>query len=275
MKLIHLSDIHLTIPGEPMAGLDPYARLDLALAHINNHHADAARVIITGDLTHWGEPEAYAGLKDAVSGLSIDVRLLMGNHDNRANLLAAFPDLPQDVSGHVNYAETVDGCRLIYLDTTAPRTHAGHFDANSCAWLDAELREATHARIFMHHNPMPLGLPAVDKIALVSKDRSGFKAVIEAHRSKIGHIHFGHVHMATHGTYAGVPFASVPSTCMQSIPDMAETDLLKGAALPPAYHVINTQGTDTTILPNPFAWDGPVNSTGTAWEDWAKPVAAQ
>jgi hypothetical protein len=42
----------------------------------------------------------------------------------------------------------------------------------------------------------------------------------------------------------------------------------------PAYFVLLIQGEDTIIHQIPFAWDGPVLTAGTEWEDWAKPVEA-
>ena len=68
MKLIHISDIHLTLPGEEMGGLDPHVRFARALADVAENHPDAARIIITGDLAHWGEEGAYEALKAAVAG---------------------------------------------------------------------------------------------------------------------------------------------------------------------------------------------------------------
>ncbi|MBW4706777.1 metallophosphoesterase [Roseobacter sp. YSTF-M11] len=275
MKLIHMSDIHLTVPGEQMGGLDPHARFAQALAHVETHHGDATRLIITGDLTHWGEPRAFDALKDAIDAFVVPVRLMIGNHDDRAAFQNAFPEYPKDPSGYVNHFEEVDGLRLIYLDTCAPRTHAGHFGADRCDWLAGALEGADRARLFLHHNPMTLGLPAEDKIALVPEDRSGFRAVLEAHRDRIEYIHFGHVHAPIHGTYCRIPFASVPSTGNQSIPDLRETEMLTGGPLPPAYFVIVIDAGATTIHQIPFAWDGPVHKTGTAWDDWAKPVAAE
>ncbi len=275
MKLVHLSDIHLTVPGEEMGGLDPHARFAKALGHIEQHHADAHRVIVTGDLTHWGEPEAYAALREALGKTDLTVRLMIGNHDDRATFLDTFADHPRDVSGYINHSEDIGDLRLIYLDSCGPRTHAGHFGSDRCAWLDAQLAGATRARIFMHHNPMILGLPAEDKIALIPEDRPGFADLIARYRDRIDYLHFGHVHAPIHGTYCGIPFASVPSTGNQSIPDLKETEMLTGGPLPPAYFVLLIEGGATTIHQIPFAWDGPVHQTGTAWEDWAKPVAAQ
>lgn len=275
MKLIHISDIHLTVPGERMGGLNPHRRFAQALEDVAADHSDAARIIITGDLTHWGEAGAYASLREMLEDVAIPVRLLIGNHDDRGAFLEAFPEQGRDAHGYVNHAEDLEGTRLIYLDSCAPKTHAGHFGAERCAWLAEQLEGAAQARLFLHHNPMTLGLPAEDQIALVPEDRGRFREVIEAYRGRIDYIHFGHVHAPIHGMYCGIPFASVPSTGNQSIPDMEEKVLLKGGPLPPAYYVILAQGRDTVIHQIPYTWDGPVMTAGTAWDDWAKPVAAE
>ncbi len=276
MKLIHVSDIHLTIPGEEMGGLDPHARFDLALTHIARNHSDAARIIITGDLTHWGEREAYVALRQALDAQPLPVRLMIGNHDARDTFCDVFDGHPQDANGYINHFEDLAGERLIYLDSVNPRTHAGHFGTDRLDWLIATLADCKRARIFMHHNPFSLGLPAEDKIALVAADQPGFHDVLQKNANKIAHLHFGHVHATISGSFAGIPFTCVPSTGNQSIPDMTEPELLKGGPLPPAYNVLLIDGENTIIHQIPFAWDGPVASAGTDWEDWAKPdVAAQ
>lgn len=275
MKLVHISDIHLTVPGERMGGLNPHRRFVQALDDVRAKHRDAARIIITGDLTHWGEPAAYATLVDALTDLPCPVRLLIGNHDDHAAFLAAFPDHPTDASGFINHAETVDGTRLIYLDTTAPRTHAGHFCEKRRYWLESELKNCARARLFMHHNAMALGLPAEDKIALVPEDRAALADLLTTYRDRIDYIHFGHVHAPVHGTWCGIPFASVRSTGIQSLPDLTEQDVLQGAPMAPSYAVILSEDGGTIIHDIPFTWDGPVFSAGTEWEDWAKPVAAE
>ena len=258
-----------------MGGLNPHRRFAQALDDVRAQHSDAARIIITGDLTHWGEPAAYATLVDALTDVPCPVRLLIGNHDDRAAFLGAFPDHPKDPSGFINHAETVDDTRLIYLDTTAPRTHAGHFCAARRDWLESELNDCTNARLFMHHNAMPLGLPAEDKIALVPEDRARLAELLSTYRDRIAYIHFGHVHAPVHGTWCGISFASVRSTGNQSLPDLTEQELLQGAPMAPSYAVILVDDTGTIIHDIPFTWDGPVFSSGTSWDDWAKPVAAE
>ena len=276
MKIIHISDIHFTVPGEPMGGLNPHARFARALADVAKNHPDAARIIVTGDLAHWGEQAAYEALQHALEEVTIPVRLMIGNHDNREIFLSVFEGHPVDEHGFVNYAETVDGVRFIYLDSVGEKTHAGHFCAKRRAWLQQELETCNRARIFLHHNPMVVKLPAEDRIALVPEDRAPFRDLVETYASRIDYIHFGHVHAPIHGTFAGVQFASVPSTGNQSIPDLNETDLLQGAPMDPAYFVVLIEGDDTTIHQIPFAWEGPIRTAGTEWDDWAKPdVAAE
>ncbi|MBZ8119898.1 metallophosphoesterase [Roseovarius sp. LXJ103] len=275
MKLVHISDLHLTLPGERMGGVDPHQRFAQALAHVLAHHSDATRIIITGDLTHWGEPGAYAALRDVLTDLPCPVRLLIGNHDDRAAFLSAFPDHPKDAHGFINYAETVDTIRLIYLDTTAPRTHAGHFCAVRRDWLAAELESHDRTRLFVHHNIMPIALPATDKIALVPRDRTPLADLLDQYRDRIDYVHFGHVHTPVHGTYCDIPFASVRSTVNQSLPDFSERDLLQSAPMAPSYSVILADATGTLIHDIPFAWDGPVFTAGTDWEEWAKPLVVE
>ncbi|MGE4527742.1 MAG: hypothetical protein AB7D00_05185, partial [Rhodospirillaceae bacterium] len=43
MKILHLTDLHLTADGAPLYGLSPTERLSTVLAHALGHHADADR----------------------------------------------------------------------------------------------------------------------------------------------------------------------------------------------------------------------------------------
>ena len=55
MKFIHLTDTHVISGNQTLYGASPLNRLELAVDSINAEHDDAEYVIITGDLTHWGE----------------------------------------------------------------------------------------------------------------------------------------------------------------------------------------------------------------------------
>lgn len=78
---------------------------------------DASFVVVTGDLSHWGEARAYAALAEELSRLRMPVRLLIGNHDDRSLFREIFAEEASDGDGHVQFAFTRDGVRFI----AAPR----------------------------------------------------------------------------------------------------------------------------------------------------------
>jgi 3',5'-cyclic-AMP phosphodiesterase len=98
-KFIHITDTHFVPPGNLLYGLNPIDRLAICVADVNRNHADAAYAVITGDLAHKGQPEAYEALKRELDKLVIPYHLLVGNHDDRANFRATFPDAKVDANG--------------------------------------------------------------------------------------------------------------------------------------------------------------------------------
>jgi Icc protein len=139
MKIIQVSDLHLGRRGEFRFGADLHERLDRCIAHINAHHGDTALCVFTGDLTETGDASSYADLKTALKALSVPYRLLPGNHDKRANLVAAFPECPIDDNGFVqSIYDTTEGL-LLFLDTLAEGRVAGELCEKRLAWLDARL----------------------------------------------------------------------------------------------------------------------------------------
>lgn len=271
MKFIHISDIHLTIPGEIIDGLDPHKRFHQALKHIETHHSDAERIIITGDLAHWGECEAYEALNKVIEKFPIPVRLLLGNHDDRDAFIQTNPHHPLDGSGFVNHGEQINDLTFIYCDTNEPQTHAGHFCDKRLAWLEGVLTtRANQCVLFFHHNPRPLRQPAMDSIGLVPAHSTALMYLIRQHSHRIRHIFFGHTHLTASGIFAGVPFACVRSTLHQGIPEFSKSEWLHGANLAPHYSVVFMEGDDTVIHQIPFTYDGPIKLSGTGWKDWAK-----
>ena len=69
MKIVQLSDLHLTAGGEALFGSSPRERLDLAIDSILQSHADANFCLLTGDLADAGSVAAYAALADALRRL--------------------------------------------------------------------------------------------------------------------------------------------------------------------------------------------------------------
>ena len=236
-KFIHITDTHFVPPGQLLYGLDPVERLALCVADVNRHHADAAFAILTGDLAHKGQPEAYAVLKRELDKLAIPYHLLLGNHDDRANFRAAFPATPSDENGFVQSTlELGEDVLGICLDTNEPGRSWGTFCEKRGAWLKRTLDETGDrpVMIFIHHPPFEVGLKRMDEISLLEPRH--FIRAIEGRRT-IRHLFFGHLHRPIAGSWRGIPISTLRATNHQVALDFMMKDRVPGSHEPPAYGV--------------------------------------
>lgn len=250
MKFIHLTDPHQVRPGTLLYGLDPARRLRDAVASIVAEHADAAFVAITGDLAHWGEPDAYAVLREALSPLPMPVRLLIGNHDDRTAFRAAFPEVPVDAEGFVQYAFDAGDTRVVCLDTNEPGVSWGVLCERRAAWLADTLADATRAgrpvHLMLHHPPFPVGILPMDRISL--RDAGPLTEALEPHRATVRQMYFGHLHRPLAGSWRGIPFSTVRGTAHQVTLTLdAAGDRVPGSHEPPQYAVVLADA-DTTVV---------------------------
>jgi 3',5'-cyclic-AMP phosphodiesterase len=251
MKIIQVSDLHLTLPGGKLSGIDPLTRLEDCIADLNRHQADADLVVFSGDLTNDGEPEAYAALKERLADLAAPYRLMMGNHDDRAAFRAAFPQAAHE-DGFIHSSIDLPDGRIILLDTLEP----GHIEGRLCearlAWLDGALAGAPQgAFLFLHHPPFPIGIPSLDKWRLADAEALG---EILLRHANVRHIFAGHVHRFAAGTWSGIPFVTVRSTAVQSALQL--TGPYKPSFEAPAYAVILAEAGGVVAHLHEFACRG-------------------
>ena len=215
-KIVWISDLHVTTSG--MIGQVPCAaRLAQAVEQINRWHDDADCCIATGDLVDTGALEEYELLAGIVENLSVPFLPMIGNHDNRANLLAAFPPPGEAMLGYYQYRHDLGDVTLLCLDTHLPGDDAGALDAARLDWLAGELARTAERRVlvFMHHPPGPLGLGLFDDIPL--RDHEPLIALL-AGAPQVAHLFFGHVHRPVSGAIGGIPFTALRSTAHQALP---------------------------------------------------------
>ncbi|HJY77513.1 MAG TPA: phosphodiesterase [Burkholderiales bacterium] len=237
MKLVHLSDTHLVAPGNRLYGLDPKERLQDAIAHINAHHADAEICVLTGDLVHWGEPQAYELLAQALERLRVPCVPLLGNHDARGPFRARFPDAPSDGQGFVQGVRRTTAGTLVFLDTNADGRHHGRYCAARQQWLEATLAATPgELLLFMHHPPFDIGISSIDAIGL--SDRQAFADIVEPHARRVRHLFLGHAHRPVCGSWLGIPYSIVRGTNHQVALDLSpHGEDIPGSHEPPAYAV--------------------------------------
>lgn len=244
IKLIHITDPHLPYPGTLLHGLDPHRNLDACLRHVERYHDDAHLIVVSGDLTENGDVAAYTALEDRLADIRPPMRLMLGNHDDRATFRTIFPGA-FDNSHFLQSVTSTDEGVVVTLDTLEQGRVEGHLCAERLAWLDARLSEASVRPVFLflHHPPFDIQVPSLDSSRLMESE--GLLAVLRRH-GNVRYIFAGHVHRQVSGLWHGIPFSTLPGTSHQS----AATFGGGGFAIsfePPAYSVIFLNQTSVTI----------------------------
>ena len=248
---LHFTDPHVPPPGGAVQGGDPTQSLAAALADAAGRHGPdgalpAAFAVFTGDLVRDGESEAYARLRETLAGLPWPVHLLLGNHDDRDAFRAAFPDAALDEAGFVQHAFPTPAGLCLMLDTHAPGRPEGELCARRLAWLAARLAESTGpVLLFLHHPPLPVGIPFMDGIAL--RDADAFWETLAPRRERIRHIFHGHLHRPIAGSWRGVPISSLRGTAFAVTLDQRPGEATVSHRQAPCYALARVLGDDVVV----------------------------
>ncbi|GMK43625.1 3',5'-cyclic adenosine monophosphate phosphodiesterase CpdA [Paenibacillus glycanilyticus] len=214
LKFVHLTDTHMNAPGAD----NPFAKLNLAdkvkrvFEHVNAASVKPAFVVITGDLTHEGNVQDYEYIRSIVDEgsalLGVPVHVVLGNHDHRAPFREGFlKEAPSEQAYY--YSHTIQGFRLIGLNSQVKGQHHGEIDAEQLAWLEETLSTpAEHGTIVALHHPMLNinGMPGDHVLA----NREQLGNVLEG-TDVIGVV-AGHVHTNNVGTYKGICHVAATGT---------------------------------------------------------------
>ena len=271
MRLVQISDLHMTPSGQRLHGLDPAARLRACVADINRQAGDAQLCIATGDLTEKGETDAYEVVRACLDELTMPYCLLIGNHDHRGRFRQAFPEVPTDESGFVQYSRQLGDAVQLCLDTVEAGSHAGSYCEQRCEWLANELAKWTDRAVylFMHHPPFPIGLPGLDVIRLL--ESTGIESVLRQ-APQVRHIFFGHVHRPVSGAWNGVPFSALPGTLHQVALEFDEPPFIVYSHERPGYALIDLRKGQTIVHLQDFSDTGPRRNRQNTWEP---PIASR
>lgn len=222
LRIAQITDLHLRPEGLLFQGaIDTAAATRRAVDAVLSRHGDIDALIVSGDVSDHGEPDAYAQAASLLGAVPVPVLAIPGNHDAPATMaktLAGWPGLaPPALSGSLCHAHEMGSVTLVCLDTAtrdedgAPVGY-GTLGEEQLQWLDERLSHARHAFIAMHHPPFEVGIGFMDAVGLT--DREAFAAVLERH-SNVSRIVCGHVHRPIFGAVAGVPALAVPGVAHQ------------------------------------------------------------
>jgi 3',5'-cyclic AMP phosphodiesterase CpdA len=194
-------------------------------------------VIVTGDLTDNGTTAAYHLLAELLAPLSMPLFLVMGNHDDRNALRAAFPQHSYlaGVDGFIQYVVDEFAVRLVVLDTIVEGAPGGELCERRLVWLDRTLAAADRPTIVaQHHPPFATGLSVMDGMSLAEPEREA--EVIERY-PQVERVICGHYHRAIQARFAGTVASVCPSTAQQLMLDLVPDAKIRFTLEPPAFQL--------------------------------------
>ena len=264
MKLVHLTDLHISADATDPALIGANDRTRRAIDEINRRHADAELCVITGDLVADPDPDAYRLAQALISSLDMPTYALIGNHDDRDMALHFLSSVNSDSTGHAQQAIRTTGGTFLLLDTNDPGTHAGQLCDRRLGWIAEQLNNTSGpVWIFMHHAPFPTGLAAMDTIGLNAQASDRLGELLSAH-GNVAHLFFGHYHRPMSGVWRGIPFSSHRSMMQQCALDLVEEAHIPAIFEEPQYAVVLASDDRTVVHYHDFASPAETASMGSA-----------
>lgn len=257
-KTLILSDLHITDDGDTLIDLDPMARLMQVMTHALDHHADAERLVLLGDLTHHGKSAQYKRLKPLLDSCPIQISLTMGNHDNRRNAAEVLGTAHFD-GGFAQFAWTHGETLFLLIDSIDEDNlvvrHAGWLCGDRLAWVEKQITWTKPKRIvaMLHHPPLDTGFDGMDAINLRNGD--ALLDLLQAANVPV-HVICGHVHRTISGHVRGMPFSILKSTCHQMPMQLGNPSSALSVDEPGAYSILLTTK-DQIILHSEDVLDAP------------------
>jgi len=237
MLIAQISDAHISAPGQLTCGVAPMDKNLAACVDSINHLSRAPDlVVVSGDITNGGRPEEARHAAAILSALDCPYYIVPGNHDDRATLWDQFAGTacPDKADGFIAYVVKGHPLQVIALDSTATGQSGGEICCRRAAWLRARLTAANGAPvvIFMHHPPLPLGVPETDIDGFANAAVLGG---IVRDFPNIERILCGHIHLETHSRWCGTVVTTAPSPGMQLTLDLTQAEPSKFLLSAPAY----------------------------------------
>ncbi|NCP13700.1 MAG: phosphodiesterase [Sphingomonadales bacterium] len=225
MLIAQITDIHVGFaPDEQPEELN-LTRFRATLARLLDGPNRPELLVLSGDITDHGDVQSFAKTAALLADCPIPILPLVGNHDSRAGLLSAFPQVMPAEGGFLHYAvEAPLGLRIICLDTLEEGRHGGAFCEARAAWLAAQLAEAPGqpTLIFMHHPPVGSGIDWMDPAPGEPWIERLYRVLKGQHQVQA--IHCGHLHRPITTRFAGIPLGVTPSVAPLVAMDLTPID---------------------------------------------------
>ncbi len=241
MKIIHMSDLHITEGGIPIWDTDTKYHFDLAIEKIK-HEDNIDAIFITGDIADNGSKWAYEYVDLKMQQLGIPTYVCPGNHDWT-------PQMKQTLRFcKMEPCVEISGWKFILLDSTIPdedlpekNRARGVLSKYSLSVIeDIANTSISPICILLHHSPLEPGSWLNKKIL---ENRDEFKSHINGFKN-IKLVLFGHVHYPFVESQSKITYVSAPSIGFAFDPNLNKYEIAKGCE---GYNLIEVVSDDVLV----------------------------
>jgi len=208
-----VSDCHVPAePQTPYRGLNAERNLQSLLPVMRGWRPDL--IVATGDISEDASPAAYSRVAGMLGSIDAPLLALPGNHD-----------IPDVMSEHFSqgpwngpFIREAGPWALVLLDSTVRGSISGSFSPDYLERFDACLRnsDANYLLVALHHQPVAVKAPWIDRYALEEPDR--FLQCVDR-EPRIRCVAWGHIHHAFGAERNGVTLLGAPSAAANSLPE--------------------------------------------------------
>jgi Icc protein len=207
-RLVQLSDCHVSADTATLyRGINPHRTLSQLLNAVRGFDPDL--LLVSGDLSEDASADSYRLLKACLDNLSVPVMALPGNHDDPGLLAETFPGSPVDAISVTQHGPW----QLVRLDSCLPGRPEGRVSDAALDELGKHLatRGLRPVIIALHHQPVVMGSPWIDKYPLLEPNR--LLGLIDRHPG-IRAVVWGHVHQVFETQRNRTRMLACPSTAI-------------------------------------------------------------
>ena len=207
IRLLHISDIHLTDHGEPIWGVNTMEHFHRLMNSVKQH-SDVNAIIVSGDISNDGSIWSYKYADWMFKELGIPTYWCIGNHDR-----------PDSLQGSISFCEYLSEVNIldwgfIMLNSVIPdeinpdKNKARGFVSKEQLDLikDASTRYENLA-IILHHPPIETG-GWLDRRILENR-QTLVETIDELDNVKL--VMYGHIHCFTNFEYNDIRYTSAPA----------------------------------------------------------------
>lgn len=224
MRIIHMSDLHLTADRHPIWGIDTYKQFCKALDCIKNiPNIDC--IVVSGDIADDGDSLTYQYADDMLNSLSMPVLWCPGNHDN----IETFYEFSKVSKSNIRDPLTINGVKIVPLNTVAPdesnpklNRSRGVLFEEDFIYLNQHMLGHNYPTILvMHHPSYDPGGWMTNKIL---KNREIFNEVIPQY-DDLFLILCGHIHYYMNQVINGKELVSAPAVSFAFHKDLPKYEI--------------------------------------------------